>query len=253
MSRLLHRAITGFLRVSGLQYWPVRARHGYNAGARWTLYPWTSYWRGTHEPEVTHALAGVGDLQGKVCWDLGAHFGYYSVGFAQRTGPTGQVLAVEPFPSSFARLERHRRLNRLDWLKPICAAASDRDGEADLIADTRHGDTGVHLAYDANERPAEGVPLLRIRTVRLDGLVARGEAREPDLMKVDVEGHGHHALAGALDTLRRRRPLILMAFHSDAEVAGTEALLDPLGYDWEPLDPHGASQRTGHDFILRPR
>lgn len=252
MSPLLHRLARGVLTGTGLQYLPIRARGGFNAGARWTLYPWTSYWRGAHEPAVTRAVGALGDLCGKTCWDLGAHFGYYACGFAQRVGPDGQVLAVEPFPTSFARLERHRRMNRFAWMRCVCAAASDANGDAELIADTREGDTGVHLAYDANERPAAGVPLLRIRTVKLDDLVARGEVRAPHVLKIDVEGHGHVALAGAAATLRRARPVILMAFHSPAETAGTRALLDPLGYAWEPLQrgPDGATE--GADYLLRP-
>ncbi|WP_415910719.1 FkbM family methyltransferase [Oleiharenicola sp. Vm1] len=252
MKRWLHRLARGVLTGTGLQYWPVRARGGYNAGLRWTLYPWTSYWRGAHEPAVTAAIERQGPRPGQVCWDLGAHFGYYACGFARRVGPTGQVLAVEPFPSSHARLERHARMNRLDWLQCLRAAASRADGEAELIADTTEGDTGVHLAYDAHERPGAGVPLVRIRTVRLDGWVERGRIRPPDIVKVDVEGHGHLALAGAIESIRRSRPVLFMAFHSRTETDATRALLDPLGYRWEALQlgPGGAVE--GGDFILRP-
>ncbi|MBI5422685.1 MAG: FkbM family methyltransferase [Opitutae bacterium] len=252
MNQALHRWLAAGLRLTRAELFPVRARGGYNAGARWTLHPWTAYWQGRHEPVVSNALAQLGDLRGQVCWDLGAHFGYYAVGFAQRVGPAGQVLAVEPLPSNFARLLRHRNLNRLDGMKCLCAAASDRDGESELIADPVDGDTGGHLAYDANERARPGVPVLRIRTLRLDGVVERGEARPPALVKVDVEGHGHRALAGAAETIRRARPLIVMAFHSRIEVDGTAALLDPLGYDWHALQPGPDGGKEGGDFLLRP-
>ena len=253
MRPLLHRCARAVLTGTGIQYLPVRARGGFNAGARWTLYPWTSYWRGTHEPVVTRALSElIPDWRGKACWDLGAHFGYYACGFAQRVGPSGQVLAVEPFPSSFARLDRHRAMNRFAWMRCLPAAASNRDGEDELIADVREGDTGVHLAYDENERPGDGVDVLRIRTVRLDGAVARGEVRLPDILKIGVEGHGHAALAGAIDSIRRARPLIVMAFHSRAEIDGTRALLDPLGYCWEPLQLGPGGNITGGDVLLRP-
>lgn len=60
---------------------------------------------------------GGGNISGWNCWDLGAHFGLYSVALALRVGPEGQVAAFEPNPVSFARLERHRRMNGLDRLK----------------------------------------------------------------------------------------------------------------------------------------
>ncbi|MSU65186.1 MAG: hypothetical protein EXS38_03585 [Opitutus sp.] len=64
----------------------------------------------THEPAMQAVLLGLGggDIRGWTCWDLGAHFGLYSVGLARRVGPAGQVAAFEPNPISFARLQRHR-------------------------------------------------------------------------------------------------------------------------------------------------
>ena len=96
------KAIGAFLNATGLARSPVRVRHGIAAGARWPLYPWTSYWRGTHEPALQACLMGLGngDLTGWSCWDLGAHFGLYSVGLALGVGPTGEVAGFEPTPLS---------------------------------------------------------------------------------------------------------------------------------------------------------
>ena len=248
MKQFIQQSVGHFLRVTRLQYLPVRVRRGLPAGARWTLYPWTSYWRGGYEPEVEKAIIGLGDLTGKVCWDLGAHYGYYSIGLALRTGPTGQVAAFEPFPASCARLERHRQMNGLDWLRTFPWAVSDAIGQSRLI--TSGGETVNHLAYDG-EVPTATTPTIGIRTVRLDDLVAKGDIRAPDFIKVDVEGHGHRALAGAIQTLRAKRPVILMGFHSGREVAGTEALLEPLGYQFTPVGRNNPSDRVGADYLIQ--
>ncbi len=248
MKQLFQKAAALVLRLTGLQYLPVRVRRGLPAGARWTLFPWTAYWRGGYEPAVEQAILGLGDLTGKVCWDLGAHYGYYSVGLALRTGPRGQVAAFEPSPASYARLERHQRMNRLDWLRPFPFALSDRAGKSRLI--THDGETMNHLAYDG-EVPTAATPSITIRTVRLDDLVAQGDILPPDFIKVDVEGHGHHALAGALRSIRAKRPVILMGFHSPQEVAGTEALLTPLGYQFTPVQTSSPADRIGADYLLR--
>lgn len=250
MKLFIQRALGYFLRITGLEYLPVRVRRGLAAGARWTLYPWTAYWRGGYEPDVERAILAWGDLRGKVCWDLGAHFGYYSIAFARRTGPTGQVLAVEPLPANYARLERHRRMNGLVWLRTEQCAVSDVTGEADFFSDLSEGDTTVHLAYDGEEKTA-ATTTIPVRTIRLDDLVASGAIRAPDFIKVDVEGHGHHALAGALESIRRTRPVILMGFHSPQEVAGTEALLGPLGYEFFPVGAANPPGRIGADYVLR--
>ena len=167
------------------------------------------------------------------------------------TGPTGQVVAVEPFAPNYTRLERHRRMNTLTWLKAYQCAASNTTGSAEFFTDVSEGDTSVHLAYEG-EVITTTTSTTSVRTVRLDELVERNEIRPPDFMKVDVEGHGHHALGGANESIRRSRPIILMGFHSPQEVAGTKSILDPLGYRWEPLEPNPPENCIGCDFILRP-
>jgi hypothetical protein len=107
-------------------------RSGLAAGARWTLFPWSAYWRGAFRTALQNELIALGDITGWTCWDLGAHYGLYSVGLARRTGPTGQVVSFEPNPLSFHRLERHRRMNELEWMKTYAAAVSDRPGLAEL-------------------------------------------------------------------------------------------------------------------------
>jgi FkbM family methyltransferase len=251
MKQALQRTIGWLLRVTGLEYLPVKARRGgFCAGARWTLYPWSAYWRGGYEPDVARAIGSRGDLTGKVCWDLGAHFGYYAIGLAMRTGPSGQVLAVEPFPPSYARLELHKRMNGLSWLKTLQGAASDVSGTADFVSDVGAGDTTVHLPYDGEVKTAT-TPAISVRIVRLDDLVAGGEIRPPDFMKIDVEGHGHRALAGAIKTIRQAKPTILMGFHSPQEVAGTEALLLPLGYRFSAVGTADPADRIGADYLIR--
>ena len=231
----------------------MRVRSGFAAGARWTLYPWSSYWRGGFENELQQELIGLGDITGLCCWDLGAHYGLYSVGLARRSGPTGQVVSFEPHPLSFARLERHRRMNRLDWLKAIPAAVSDSPGTAEFYTYGELESTTTHLPYEGETRGTNCAPL-SVRLLRLDDLVAAGEIRAPHLVKVDVEGHAHKALAGARTTLAAAHPILVVAFHSEIEASGVRAVLDPLGYSATRVATYSGSSHDiiGHDFIFRP-
>jgi FkbM family methyltransferase len=251
IKKTLGQTTGALLRFTGLQYFPVRVRAGIAAGARWTLYPWTSYWRSTQEPAMHHALVAVGDIHGWSCWDLGAHYGIYSIGLARRVGPTGEVAAFEPNPLSYARLERHRAMNGLTWLKTFNAAVSATSAVRELYTGGQLETTSTHLRYD-DEIPIANSQSVQVQTLALDELVAVGRIRPPRLIKIDVEGHGHHALAGARQTLRSALPIIVMGFHSAAEVEGTERELNPLGYTWEPVEPAAGPDRIGQDFLLRP-
>ncbi|MGA2015590.1 MAG: FkbM family methyltransferase [Opitutaceae bacterium] len=233
---------------------PVRVRGGAAKGARWTLYPWTSYWRGTHEPEVQAAVErlGNGSIRGWSCWDLGAHFGLYSVALAIRAGPGGQVAAFEPNPRSFARLERHRRMNRLECLRTYQAAASDRTGVQELLTYGDLGSTSTHLPYPGEARGDASAPIA-IRTLRLDDLVDSGELRPPQFAKVDVEGHGRRAVEGMRKAIAASRPILMVGFHSGEEEEGVLGLLRPLGYRWAPIvAPSDPRSMVGGDYLFTP-
>jgi FkbM family methyltransferase len=242
-------------RLTRLELFPVRVRSGLAAGARWTAYPWTSYWRGSHEPALQQAILGLGggDLRGWSCWDLGAHFGIYSVGLALRVGPSGQVAAFEPNPVSFARLRRHARMNRLPWLRIFEAAVSDGTGTGELYTYGDLGSTITHLPY-TGERVQERCLPIPVRMLVLDDLVESGEIRPPQFVKIDVEGHGHRALAGMGRTLRAHLPVIAAGFHSAEEIAGIAGPLAALGYRREPVGSAGRTAETlvGTDCLFTP-
>ena len=253
MNPLIQRTTGRFLLATRLGWLPLRVRRGFLAGAWWSLYPWTSYWRGTHEPSIQAALQHLGAIRGWSCWDLGAHYGFYSVGLARRVGPDGAVAAFEPNPLSFRRLAYHRRLNRLAWLKPFAAAASDRAGRQELYTYGDLGATTTHLAYEGETRSTACAPLA-VPTLMLDALVADGAIRSPDFVKIDVEGHGHRALAGMAAAVRRKRPLLLVAFHSPQEVDGVFGILQPLGYAATAIGPPVAATASwiGRDVLFTP-
>ncbi len=248
--------IRASLTRSGLWRLPVRVRSGVAAGARWTLLPYSAYWRGTHEPVLQQELVGLGDgdIRGWHCWDIGAHFGLYSIGLARRVGPTGSVAAFEPDPSSAERLRRHRAMNRCDNLEIFAAAASARSGKAEIYTYGELGSTTTHLPYDGEVRHPHVQPL-EIETVALDDLVAAGRLRPPHFVKIDAEGHGHHVLAGMAATLATARPLIFMGFHSPEEIAGTMAALG-RSYTWRRIGAPGPGGRepvlVGEDYRFTP-
>lgn len=252
MIRRIKPALQRLIFRLGLDRLTIRAPRGFVRGARWTLYPWTSYWRGTHEPAVARALESLGSLVGKVCWDLGAHYGYYSIGMALRTGPQGRVVAVEPLPSNYERLCLHARINQLHWLTPLAAAASEKPGEADMLIYPSSADTQAHLPYHEAEDSAAVARRQRVKLVCLDDEVQAGRIPPPDLIKIDVEGHGHMAIAGALSTIRRARPTIVMAFHGDTELMPTRAMLEPLGYGFSPILPGDLGGGVG-DCLLQSK
>jgi len=216
------------LGKTGLGWLTVHIRQGYLRGSRWTLWPCSSYWRSTYEPDVQAALLRHTPAKGTAAWDLGAHCGFYSLWLARAVGPQGEIIAIEPDPTSFKRLSRHALLNPDAPIRPMVGAASDLDGVLNLIQSEGAGATTSHLAY-AGETPAKE-SLVSVRTFRLDTIATRENLRPPTLIKIDVEGHAAAALRGAIKTLKQHRPRLLISLHSAEECEGVRALIEPLGY-----------------------
>ncbi|HEX3655047.1 MAG TPA: FkbM family methyltransferase [Pirellulales bacterium] len=218
---------------------PVRIRSGLAKGARWTAFPVSGYWRGNVERDIEDAIRQYVQ-PGAACWDLGTHFGIYTLGMALRVGPAGQVAGFEPSPMAFAKCSRHVRMNRITNVKLFNAAVSNISRTGQMILAGGDWAATSHLPLeDQDWRDMQfgeaSARRVDVQELKLDDLVDSGQIRAPDFIKVDVEGHGAKALAGALRAIARARPVIAMSFHSSWELDGTREALLPLGYsaDWD--------------------
>ena len=159
---------------------------------------------------------------GQVVVDLGANLGVFATRAAKRVGPTGRVIAVEPHPDNFRRLQGNARRNGLTWLECVQAAAGDREGETALFVHER----GINHSIVRGSGKSVTVPL---KTV--DALVRERGLTRVDFLKIDIEGAVPAALRGASETLRRFRPLISLERDSEEESAGLDEIFRAHGYE----------------------
>lgn len=217
-------------------YFPVRVRAGRAKGARWTLLPFSAYWRyGETENDLPRAASYLPTLDGITFWDIGAHFGIHTVGMAIAVGSKGQVAAFEPDPAAFSRLSYHVNKNHLSNVRLFDAAASRTNGRGDLFLPGGLATSCSHFKYYP-DNDMTGTASLSVSMVALDDLVQSGSIRAPNLIKIDVQGHGAEALAGAANSIKSSLPVIAFSNHSDAERDGTKAILAPMGYSPRSLD-----------------
>lgn len=161
-------------------------------------------------------LAGL-DLTNKTVYDIGAHIGVLTLFFAKKVGPTGQVSSFEPNPESFALLNRNIALNRLHNVQTFNLALGEKRGEQTLIYGQYEGGRGtLDQARQAKLLAEEAGLAIRHATVQVDSLdhcIAAGALRDPDFVKIDVEGYEYHVLIGMQETLRRYKPALLVEMH----------------------------------------
>lgn len=150
------------------------------------------YYQGFSEPATAHFLLRV-LRPGMVVFDVGAHFGEYTVLAARRVGPGGSVHAFEPQPSMYRLLEANVTENGLGNVVLNRCAVADCEGEAQFWQ--RREPASSSLA-GAGPPGADVARCYRVPVVALDAYCER-RAVTPELIKADVEGAERLVLEGA--------------------------------------------------------
>jgi FkbM family methyltransferase len=192
-------------------------------GKRWLVATRSNFFFGTYEPAQTRLFERY-VKPGAVVYDIGAHYGYYSLLSSTLAGEPGVVIAFEPSPDNLSRLRRHIELNRCTNVRVIELAVSDSEGIAHF--ETRAGSGVGHLADDGP---------LEVRTTRLDTLAE--ELPQPDVIKIDVEGAELGVLRGAAATLASARPVIFLSVHSEELKSQCTEFLAKLDYTLTQVEP----------------
>lgn len=196
------------------------------------------------------------DLNGKVVYDIGAHFGYSSMCLAALVGESGTVIAFEPNSYNKKRFEHFLSKNE-DLAKVIKIheiAVSDKNGEEDLNFNDNLDDgsssgsfiDGSHTFYEKDFYEDNlGYRKEKIRTISLDSVIDLGVTGIPSLIKIDIEGAEHLALNGAKEVLSTQRPILLIEIHSIFNMFEVGQILNSYDYEVELLK----EENDGRCFI----
>jgi FkbM family methyltransferase len=181
--------------------------------------------------------------------DVGANLGLSALSF-RRLAPTLKVLSLEPNPIHEHPLQRiQRRDSRFRYLMVGAGRASAQTAlhvpyygkvalhtMAAVDRDTLEASCAAQYGRRARHIHFRTVP---IRIVPIDDLDVN-----PSLIKIDAEGFEEAIVEGALQTIRRSRPFLLVENNSEP-LAEITKCLGPLGYERYFWD--GAS----HTFTTR--
>jgi FkbM family methyltransferase len=133
---------------------------------------------------------------GDVVWDIGANVGIYTELFCKWVGPEGRVVAFEPNPEPFARMQQ--RLLDCPWLTLENVALGPRDELSTLVIDGAH--TSGHVLRNDLETKQPGNSLVSVQVTTGDN-VCRRIGKCPTVLKIDVEGFEEEVLLGFEHTL----------------------------------------------------
>ncbi|HEX5655216.1 MAG TPA: FkbM family methyltransferase [Chitinophagaceae bacterium] len=146
--------------------------------------------------------------------DVGAHIGLMSVIFAHKTGVKGKVYAFEPTPSSFELLQKTIALNHSNSIiRPENAALGEQSGETSFFISEHRADNSNSLVD--NNRQDRLEQRIRVKLYSIDDYVNQEKIEKIDFIKIDAEGAELSVLRGALKTLQRFQPNMILALHPE--------------------------------------
>jgi len=194
----------------------------------------------------------------KIVFDIGANVGTWSITIA-KNNKNICVYSFEPNPITFEHLRHNIRDNNLSNIEPVNAAASDKDGIAQLQVPQSASMFGRvlpdNVKFQKQGRYANSNnSIYDIKTISLDKYCVRNNINFIDFIKIDVEGYEYSVVVGLHDMLKQKKIYSLyietdIKNHTDMGRSFdmfTKYMLD-MGYQFYTIMPDGS-----HGKIVNP-
>lgn len=193
------------------------------------------------------AAAGPGSR----LYDVGAHYGFFSLATLALGGPSSRVLALEPSQRACRVLDANLKLAAAGGRAlAVRAAAGPRDGTLAMIAGGIASENYM-FAATGNRPDTVAVPQYSLPGMeRLCGWI-------PTHLKLDIEGFEYEVLTAAenLAALASWRPTLFLELHCDfirqRGFDPGDVLRALAGRGYRSLSHHGSHAAPG-DILTRP-
>lgn len=200
------------------------------------------YWRGAHDWAPIFVLGKI-LKKGHTIIDVGANQGEYSLWAIKHASNTGKVIAFEPMDGLYDQLKHNFSLNPTyqKALIPVKSGLSETPGKLNLYG--KEGDNeGVNTMFPTQTHT---VLIQEIILDTLDNQLSLLDCDQVDLIKIDVEGAELQVLKGAVNTIKKHKPYLMIEINREACLAGGYEpeeifeLLRPMGYTFQKIGLRG--------------
>jgi len=164
--------------------------------------------------------------EGDTVIDVGANIGTHAIAFSRMVGKSGKVFAFEPQPRLEAILAANVHLNKLQNVFWSDKAVGNEDTKAAIPGmpdDTEKFNFGsVSILHTTRNDPGPSV----VDMITIDSFAAD---MSPSVIKIDVEGMEAYVIGGAMETIKRCRPILYIENNGDNSAA-IAPVLDEIDY-----------------------
>jgi FkbM family methyltransferase len=195
------------------------------------------------EEFVKRIIIGLPSTDG-IALDLGAFVGDYTDMLSEKFE---KVYAFEPHPLNINTLKY--RFNHNSKVEIVPYAVSDKIGTAKLYDNKIQSEHSLSRMFA--QLGAWGYnpdKYIEVKTITLDEFCKHINV---DFMKVDIEGAEHFMFKGAVETLQRCNPMILMECHLVVDFEALTELFKGLGYKFMSTDLEEVPELLpGNHFLI---
>ncbi|MEP6713575.1 MAG: FkbM family methyltransferase, partial [Ferruginibacter sp.] len=166
--------------------------------------------------------------KGDTILDIGANLGYYTLLFANWTGKTGKVYAVEPV-KDFADTIKWATKNYKN-IEVYNYALGENEQEVTLATPDHFGYLRTGLAHVIDNKDLNGQHEFTFKAQMKKGSVLFQHIPRLDFIKCDIEGYEEFVLPEINDLLLKFKPVIQVETWGDHKPK-VEAYLLNIGYE----------------------
>lgn len=178
---------------------------------------------GTYEPHFANTFYHRAENADSI-YDIGCNYGYFTL--LACTNPSASVYAFEPVPNLQQECTDLLIENKLTTrVELIRSAVSDATGSVTPGSD----ETGLMASALRGQRFDEE-STIEVPCTSIDAWLASGEAKPPQLMKIDVDGAEGLVLKGAEKTISAHQPDILVEVHGAQPATDVWNFATRIGY-----------------------
>lgn len=197
---------------------------------------------------------------GATFFDIGAHFGYFTLLSSAIVGNAGGVYSFEPTPSTFTLLQSNVK-DRNNVTLNKCAAFSKKTSFIfnDYGIEYSAFNSFVDARLDQNTLKRINPKKLEVDAISLDEYIYNKKII-PDFIKIDAESAEYEILEGMSHTINNIRPIISIEV-GDMDIEGVKSSRDCIQYliesGYQPYEykegciiRHKLKERYSYDNIL---
>ena len=169
------------------------------------LMQWYVYWDlTTKDRDQLYSLVREGDI----VFDIGTNIGETLLNFAKIVGTKGFVYGFEPDAENYTNVQKNISLNTFKNIHVFNQGVSDKKETVKLFCVEPHNRGMNRILDDSVEN--NDYSFTTIETDTLDSIVKENGITKVDFIKIDIEGHETHAIKGAVQTLKRFKPVLFI-------------------------------------------